>query len=106
MLQLCRAVQEVVRICLRNEFPLIWLLHEILISLLFREPDRVLLALETDVCALHEIGGRLPTDQRVLPSVSLFQDIPVHAPVVAMPIAGLGCGLGFLVDAAFVSWDD
>ena len=99
MLQLLITPQKVIRISLRHNFPHIRLLHKILISLFLRKSDSILFALEVDVCALHEIGGRLPAHQRILPSVALREDVPVHAPVVAVPVAGLGRGFGFFVDS-------
>jgi hypothetical protein len=45
------------------------------------------------VCALHEIRRTLPAHERVLPSVALGQNIPIHAPLVADPVAGLSGGL-------------
>jgi hypothetical protein len=31
--------------------------------------------------AVHEVGRRLPAHERVLPSVALGEDVPVHQPV-------------------------
>lgn len=55
MLQLSRAVQEVVCICLGYDPSLVRLLHEIFITLLLREPYSIIFAFEADVCSLHEI---------------------------------------------------
>jgi hypothetical protein len=54
------------------------------------------------MCALHEIGRGLPAHQRILPSMAFGEDVPVHAPVVAVPVAGLSCCLCRSVDAASV----
>jgi hypothetical protein len=58
------------------------------------------------VGSLHEITRRLPADQRVLPSVSLGENVPIHSPASTAPVTGLRSGLGFLVDAIVVvsSW--
>lgn len=99
VLELSRRVQEVVRISLGRELPLIRLLHEVLVPLLLSKQDCVLLALEAQMRALHEVARRLPSHQGVLPSVALGQDVPVHPPLLGLPVAGLGGGLGWLVDA-------
>ena len=101
VLQLSRTPKEVIRIRLWYNLPRVGLLHEILISLLLCESNGVLLALERDVCALHEIGRRLPSHQRVFPSVSLGEDIPIHAPVLTVPFARLRCCLGRFVDSMY-----
>jgi hypothetical protein len=54
------------------------------------------------VGALHKITRRLPSDQRVLPSMSLRKDVPVHSPASAAPVAGLSRGLGLLVNAVSI----
>jgi hypothetical protein len=45
----------------------------------------------------------LPAHERVLPSVALGQHIPVDAPLVTVPVAGLGGGLCGAVDAELLS---
>jgi hypothetical protein len=55
-LELLRAVNEVVRIRLRNELPLVGLLDEVLVTLLVGESNCILLRLELDSVALHVIG--------------------------------------------------
>ena len=60
LLQRLRDMHELIRIRLRNDPPLVRLLHEKLIPLLVREPYRILLRLEAEVGALHEIRARLP----------------------------------------------
>jgi hypothetical protein len=50
------------------------------------------------VSTLHEITGRLPTHQRVLPTVTFLQNVPVHSPVMAVPGTGLRCRLRRLVN--------
>lgn len=42
----------------------------------------------------------MPAHKGVLPSVSLAQNVPVHAPVVGVPVAGLSSGFGRAVYAA------
>ena len=91
VLELLVGVQEVVGVCLWHSLSLIWLLDEVLVTLLLSKGDRILSRLEVHAHALHDIGGRLPSHKWVLPSVSLWQDIPIHAPVVCVPISGL-CG--------------
>jgi hypothetical protein len=51
------------------------------------------------VSSLHGITARLPPHQKVLPSVSPREHIPIHPPLPSVPISGLGGGLGGLVDA-------
>lgn len=96
VLQLLGRVQEVVGIRLGHNLALLRLLHKVLVALLLSERNRILLALEVDVRALHEIARRLPAHQRVLPPVALFQHVPVHPPFAAVPVARLRsrlCGL-------------
>jgi hypothetical protein len=57
MLQLLIAPQEIIGISLDRKLPHIRFLHKILIALLLRKGNRILPALEVDMCALHEIGG-------------------------------------------------
>ena len=93
-------MQEVIRIRLGHDAPLVRFLHKVLVPLLVRKVDGRLFAREVEMRALHEVGRGLPAHQRVLPSVALGEDIPVQAPVVAVPVAGLGRGLGGAVDSA------
>lgn len=72
MLELLGLVVEVVGVGLGNKSALVGLLNEIFVSLLLREHDGVLLRLELQVGALHAIGRRLPSHQRVLPAVTLL----------------------------------
>jgi hypothetical protein len=95
-----RLMQEVIRIRLRHDPPLLRFRHIPLIPLLFRERNRIFLAVEFDVGALHEVGGRLPAHQRVLPAVAFGEDVPVHAPGVGAPCSGLGGWFYWLVDSA------
>ena len=100
VLQLVGGVEEIVGICLGGELARLRLLNEVLVALLLGECDGVLLGLEVHVGALHHVARRLPAHQRVLPAVALGQHVPVHAPVVRAPVAGLRGGLGGLEDAA------
>lgn len=99
VLELPVLVKEVVGISLGDEAALIRLLNEVFVSLLLGKSNGILLRVELDVGALHAIGGRLPSHQRVLPAVTPLQDIPVHAPVVRVPGTGLRSGLRGAVDA-------
>jgi hypothetical protein len=56
-LELPRNMHKVVRVCLRNELPLVRLLHKVLISLLVRKVDGIFLRLELHLEALHKVGG-------------------------------------------------
>lgn len=103
-LELLRLMKVVVRIGLGLELSLLGFLHKVFVSLLLGEPDGILLALEVQVGALHVIGGRLPAHQRVLPTVALGKNIPVHAPVVAVPCARLSSWLGRAVDSVQYVW--
>lgn len=90
---------ELLRIRLGDDSPLIRLLDKVLVALLIRKSNRVVLALEAQVGALHEVCGGLPAHERILPAVALFEDVPVHAPSVRVPVAGLCGGLCGFVDA-------
>jgi hypothetical protein len=39
------------------------------------------------MCSLHGIGGRLPAHKRIFPSMAFLQNIPVHSPMVTVPIS-------------------
>ena len=98
MLQPRRTMHKVIRVCLGDDPSLIRLLHKILVPLLIRKVHCRFLTLKVQMCALHEVGRRLPAHERILPSMAFGKYIPVHAPVVPMPVAGLGCGFGRAVD--------
>lgn len=99
MFDLLGLVHEVVGVCLWNELALIGLLNKVFVSLLLREQDGVLLGLEVDVSALHDIARGLPAHERVLPSVALSKNIPIHSPMMTVPCTGLGRGLRGFVDS-------
>lgn len=99
LLDLARTVHKLRRIRLWNNLPRLRLLHKVLVPLLFREADCVALALEVNARALHGVRARLPAHQRVLPAVALGHNVPVHLPVVLVPVAGLLGGFGGFVDA-------
>lgn len=81
-LELLRYMGKVVGIGLGNKLPLVRLLHKVFIALLVRKGDGILLGLELDPVTVHEVGRRLPSHKRVLPSMSLGKGVPVHEPVV------------------------
>ena len=87
------------RIRLGHPLPLIRLLHKILVPLLIRKLNRVFFGVEVKVGALHEVARGLPAHERVLPAVAFGEDVPVHAPLVTVPVAGLLGGLRGAVDA-------
>lgn len=91
-------MDEVVRVGLRNEPAVVGLLDKVFISLLLGESDGVVLALELQVGALHAICRRLPPNERILPPVTSLQDIPIHPPVVAVPVSRLCSRLRGAVD--------
>lgn len=99
MFDLLGLVHEVVGICLGNELALIGFLNKVFVSLLLRKQDGVLLGFEVDVSALHDIARGLPAHERVLPSVALSENIPIHSPMMTVPSTGLGRGLRGLVDS-------
>lgn len=99
LLQLAGAVDELCSIGLGDDLALVRLLDEVLVALLVGKVDRVVLGLEVEAGALHGVCARLPAHERVLPPVALGQDVPVHTPCVAVPVAGLGGGLCGAVDA-------
>lgn len=100
LLELASRVEEVISIGLGAEAASVGLLDEVFVALLLGKLNGILLGVEVHVGALHVVSRRLPAHQRVLPTVALGEDIPVHAPVVALPVAGLRGGFRLLVDAA------
>jgi len=56
-LQLARDMGEEVSIGLGDKLALVGLLHKILVALLVGEVDGILLGLELDAMAVHEVGG-------------------------------------------------
>lgn len=98
MLKLARRIGKVVRVRLRGESASLGLLDEVLVSLLFGEPDGIILRVEEYPGPLHHIARGLPANEWILPTMALGQYIPVHTPVVTLPFSGLRCGLGLLVD--------
>lgn len=92
-------MHKVVGICLGNEFALIGLLDKVFVALLLRKQNGVLLGLEVDVSALHDIAGGLPAHERIFPSVALSENIPIHSPMMTVPSARLGRGLRGFVDS-------
>lgn len=98
MLQLLRAIHEVVGIYLGQDPPLIWLLDKILVALLLRKVHGILSRLEIQMRALHAIRRRLPPHQRILPSMPLLQHIPVHPPLMRVPFPRLSRRLRRTVD--------
>lgn len=61
--------------------------------------NSVLLGFEVDVGSLHKISRRLPSHQRVFPTVSLGENIPIHSPAITPEISRLCSRLGLLVDS-------
>lgn len=72
LLQWLRLPDKLIGIRFRHELSLIGFLHEELVSLLIRKPDRIVFRLEVKVRALHEVCARLPAHQWILPSMSLL----------------------------------
>lgn len=70
-----------VGIGLGSGLPLVRLLDKVLVALLVSKLDGILLGLELYPVAVHEVGRRLPAHERVLPSVALGENVPVHQPV-------------------------
>jgi hypothetical protein len=91
--------QEIVRVSLWDDFATIRFLDEVLVTLLLRKSDRIVLRFEVQMCSLHEITRRLPSHQRILPPMALRQDVPVHTPVVSMPISRLCWCLCWFINA-------
>lgn len=102
LLQLSGDVCEVVGVRLGDELADVGLLDKVLVALLVSEVDGLLLGLELDSVAVHEVGRGRPAHERVLPSVALGEHVPVHEPVFRCPVAGLCGGLCRLVDAVIV----
>jgi hypothetical protein len=96
-------VSELRGVRLEHALSLVGLLHEVLVTLLVGKVDRVFLGVEVEAGALHVVCAGLPAHERVLPPVALGQHIPVDAPLVTVPVAGLGGGLCGAVDAEMLS---
>jgi len=109
LLQLAGAVSELRSVRLEHALSLVGLLHEVLVALLVGKVDRVLLSVEVQAGALHIVCAGLPAHERVLPSVTLGQHIPIDAPLVTVPVTRLGSGLCGAVDAelqsALAAWN-
>ena len=99
MLQSLRLMHEVIRVRFDHKLPLIRLLHVVLVPLLLRKRDRFVFRPESNLVPLHEVRGRLPAHQGVLPSVAFGENVPVDAPGVRAPGAGLRGGAGGAVDS-------
>jgi hypothetical protein len=99
LLQLAGTVSELRSVRLEHTLSLVGLLHKVLVALLVGKVDRVFLGVEVQAGALHVVCAGLPAHEGVLPSVALGQHIPVDAPLVTVPVAGLGGGLCGTVDA-------
>jgi hypothetical protein len=82
LLQLSGNVCEVVRVRLGNELANVGLLDEVLVALLVSEVDGIILRLELQAVAVHEVSRRGPSHERVLPAVALGKYVPVHEPVL------------------------
>lgn len=82
-------VHEVISICLWDHPPLVGLLHEVFVALFLREMDRVLFGLEIQMRSLQKVRGRFPSHQGILPSMALLKDIPIHPPMMSVPISRL-----------------
>ena len=85
-------MHEVVRIRFRNHSSLVRLLHKIFVSLFLSKVNGIVSRYKVQVRSLQVVRRRLPSHQRILPPVSLLQYVPIHAPVMTMPISRLrGC---------------
>ena len=82
MLQLFGTVYKLVRIRLGNDPPFVRFLHVVFIALLVRKIDSVFSALEVEMSALHRVSRRLPAHKWIFPSMSLAENVPIHAPVM------------------------
>lgn len=100
MFQLLRRVKEVICVGLWRKFAGVGFLDKVFVSLFLGEVNCILLPLEVDVRTLHEVPGRLPTHQRILPAVTLRENIPIHTPALRSEISGLCCRLGLFVNSA------
>lgn len=89
LLELLWAMHKVVRIGFGNKPSLIWFLHKVFVSLLLGKVNGVVSRCKIQVCSLQIVGRRLPSHQRVLPSMSLLQYVPIHTPVMTMPVSRL-----------------
>ena len=87
LLQLLRTVQELVGVCLGHNLPFIGLRHEVLVALFLGKVDGVLFAFEVEMRSLEVICRRLPAHQWVLPPMAALENIPVHPPLMPVPVA-------------------
>lgn len=89
LLERLRAMQKIVRIGFGNEPSLVGLLHKVFVSLLLSKVNGVIPRCKVQVCSLQIVGRGLPSHQRILPSMSLLQYVPIHPPVMTMPVSRL-----------------
>ena len=89
MPKLLRLVNEVVGVGLWHNPPLIWLLHKVLIPLFLCKLYCLLLRSEIEMGTLHRISGRLPPHQRIFPSMTFLQYIPIQSPMMRVPCTRL-----------------
>jgi hypothetical protein len=104
-LELFRHVCKVVCIYLGGKHSLLWFLNKVLVALLLSKRNCLFLCVEADALALHKVCTGLPAHQRVFPSVSLLQRIPINEPLVRMPCARLSsrfCGFVYACDESEV----
>lgn len=87
MLQRLEGMHEVIRIRLGCDLSFVRFLNKVLVSLLLGESNGIFPRLEVHMCALHEIGRGLPAHQGILPSMTFREDVPVHTPVMAVPVS-------------------
>lgn len=78
-------MDEIVGIGLGDSFSLIRLLDKIFIPLLLRESYSILFCHEIEMRALQRVPGSLPPHQRMFPSMTLLQNVPIHSPMMGMP---------------------
>ena len=82
-------MQKIIRIGFGNKPSLVGLLYKIFVPLLLSKVNGIFSGCKIQVCSLQVVCRWLPSHQRVFPSVSLLQYVPVHTPVVPMPISWL-----------------
>lgn len=92
-------INVVVGIAFSSELRLVGFLHIVAVTLFLTEMNGVLLRVELHVSSLHVIRRTGPSHQRIFPSTSTLQNIPIYSPVMRCCLCALSRGRGRSVDS-------